>query len=53
MGIPQSDHNAIFSTSTRGSFAYNARLLNDDVMAIEFPYWRRREFSKLHTPANK
>ena len=38
----------IFSTITRGLYAYNAGLLNNDIKAIAFSYCRRREFSKLH-----
>ena len=35
----------------RGLCSYNARLFNDDVMAIVVSYWRRREFpnyARLH-----
>ena len=35
------DLDVAFGTFTRGLYCYNARILHDNVMTLELPYWRR------------
>ena len=51
-GITHGDRDAIFRICIRGFYAYNVRLLNDDVTAIKLSYWPGKEIFKLCTAAS-
>ena len=47
-GIPSRSLRYLICIITRGLCSYNARLLNDDVTAIEVSYWRKGNSQTTH-----
>ena len=50
-GIPSRSWRYLICIISRGLYSYNARLLSDDVTAVDVSYWRRRElpkYARLH-----